>query len=43
MKKNQLLLAVILLAGSSAFEDEKVSCCTIIDPGVSIKHVNEDG
>lgn len=43
MKKIVLLLAVILLVGCSTDEGEKVTCCTIIDTGVSIKYVNEDG
>jgi hypothetical protein len=43
MKKILLLLAAILILGCSTDEDEKVNCCTIIDTGVSIKYVNEDG
>ncbi|MEP6262807.1 MAG: hypothetical protein ABJ092_14620 [Gillisia sp.] len=40
MKKILLLIAVILIA--SCTTDEK-DCCTIIDTGVSIKYLNEEG
>lgn len=42
MKKVLLLLAVTLITGCSTEEGEK-DCCTIIDTGVSIKYVNENG
>lgn len=42
MKKIFLLIAVIIIAGCSTEDDER-DCCTIIDTGVSIKYVNEDG